>query len=133
MKSIKLLIFSFLLLFQFSCATEPEYNYVTYKINVDKIVHPDTVSINDTLVIEFYGFVGPDGCHRFSHFEKHETQNQMDFTVWGSKPDFETACPAVMVYMNGTEYKTLVNQTGLHQIKVHQPDNSVLIDSIFVE
>ncbi len=133
MKSIKLLIFSSLLLFQFSCSTEPENDYITYKIHVDNIEHPDTISVNDTLAIKFYGFVGSNGCHGFSHFEEHKGPQELEITVWGAKPDFEKVCPAVLVYLEGKEYNTLLSKRGLLQIKVVQPDNSFLVDTIYVE
>lgn len=133
MKIFTSLIFIIIIFFQYSCSTEPDDNYVPYKIRVDSITHPDTISVDDTLAIKFFGFVGPNGCHRFSHFEKHSTQNEFEFTVWGSRPDFETVCPAVMVWMNGTEYKTVIKQTGIYQIKIKQPDNTALIDTIFVQ
>ena len=133
MKTLELFYLLVILLIHFSCSTEPEENYIPYKIKIDKIEHPDTVYVNDTLIIKFYGFVGPDGCHRFSHFEKKNSQSLLEFTVWGEKPDYETVCSAVMVWMDGTEYKTRITQTGLYQIKIHQPDNSFMIDSVFIE
>lgn len=100
---------------------------------VDSLSHQDTISVSDTLKIKFYGFVGPDGCHKFSHFEAHKQTNELELTVWGSKPNFQTACPAVLVYLDGEEYKTVFNQIGNHQIKINQPDNSILLDSVYVQ
>jgi hypothetical protein len=118
---------------QYSCTTEPENDYTFFRINVDKITHPDTLSINDTLIIKFYGFVGPNGCHSFSHFELKEKLNQMEITVWGYRPNFDTNCTTVLIYLHGREFKTLLQQNGIHRIIVHQPDNSLLIDSVFVK
>jgi hypothetical protein len=133
MKALWLLIFSSVLFFQYSCSTEPEENYVAYKIKVDNITHPDTISITDTLIIKFYGFVGPDGCHRFTHVEEHKKTDQLEITVWGSRPNFETVCPTVLVYLDGKEYKTVLNQIGTYQIRVNQPDDSFLNDSVYVQ
>ena len=133
MKAFNLFIIAFILLSQYSCSTEPENDYVDFKIMVDNIAHPDTVSITDTLKIKFYGTVGPDGCHSFSHFEEHKKTNELEITVWGSRPNFETACTDVMVFLDGKEYKTLPNKRGLFQIKVVQPDNSFFIDSVYVQ
>ena len=126
-----LVIFVFLLLY--SCSTEPENDCIDFMIKVDKLTHSDTVSVNDSLTILFDGFVGSDGCHRFTHFEVIKKVNEIQIAVWGSKPNFDTVCPAVIVNLNGKEYKTLFKQIGIHKIVIHQPDNSLLIDSVFVE
>jgi hypothetical protein len=133
MKAFKLFIIAFILLSQYSCTTEPENDYTYFKIMVDSLSHPDTISVNDTLKIKFYGTVGPDGCHSFSHFENRKSTNELEITVWGSKPNFETVCPTVIVYLDGKECKTVLNQIGIFQIKVNQPGNSFLIDSVYVQ
>ncbi|MCU0332694.1 MAG: hypothetical protein MUC75_04935 [Ignavibacteriaceae bacterium] len=50
---------------------------------VDSLSRPDTISVNDTLKIKFYGFVGPNGCHKFSYFEEQKILNVLELTVWG--------------------------------------------------
>ena len=133
MKMFKCLLIIFVVLLQHSCTTEPENDYINFKIKVDKLTHPDTVSVSDSLTILFDGFVGPNGCHRFTHFEVNQKVNELEITVWGSKPNFDTACLAVMVNLGGKEYKILLKQKGIHRIVIHQPDNSLLIDSVFVQ
>jgi hypothetical protein len=133
MKALWLFIFSSVLLIQYSCSTEPENDYTYFKIMVDSVSQPGTISANDTLKIKFYGFVGPDGCHKFSRFEAQKKANELELTVWGSKPNFQTVCPEVLVYLNGEEYKTVFNQAGLYNIKINQPDNSILLDSVYVQ
>jgi len=133
MKSLWSLIFGSVLLLQYSCSTESENEYTYFKIMVDSISHADTISVSDTLKIKFYGFVGPDGCHEFSRFEVHKKTNELELTVWGSKPNFQTACPEILVYLDGEEYKTVINQIGNYQIKINQPDNRILLDSVYVQ
>ena len=133
MKTLWLFVFGSVLLLQYSCSTEPENDYTYFKIMVDSLSYQDTISVSDTLKIKFYGFVGPDGCHKFSHFEAHKKTNELELTVWGSKPDFQTACPEILVYLDGEEYKTVFNQAGLYHIKINQPDNSILLDSVYVQ
>jgi hypothetical protein len=133
MKTLRLFIFASVLILFYACSTEPENDYTYFKIMVDSLSHPDTISVTDTLKIKFYGFVGPDGYHKFSRFEEHKKTNELELTVWGSKPNFQTACPEVLVYLDGKEYKTVLNQIGNYQIKINQPDNSLLIDSVYVE
>jgi hypothetical protein len=133
MKLLKCLLVIFVVLLIYSCSTEPENDYIVFKIKVDKLTFPDTVSVNDSLTILFDGFVGSDGCHRFTHFEEIEKVNELQITVWGSKPNFDIVCPAVIVNLDGKEYNTLFKQIGIHKIVIHQPDNSLLIDSVFVQ
>jgi len=133
MKALWSLIFGSVLLLQYSCSTESENEYTYFKIMVDSISHADTISVSDTLKIKFYGFVGPDGCHEFSRFEVHKKTNELELTVWGSKPNFQTACPEILVYLDGEEYKTVINQIGNYQIKINQPDNRILLDSVYVQ
>jgi hypothetical protein len=133
MKALRLFIFASVLLLIYACSTEPENDYTYFKIMVDSLCHQDTISVNDTLKIKFYGFVGPDGCHEFSHFEEHKISYNLELTVWGSKPNFQTLCPEVLVYLNGEEYKTVLNQIGNYLIKINQPDNSFLLDSVYVQ
>ncbi len=133
MKVLICLLIIFVVLLQYSCTTEPENDYINFKIKVDKLTLPDTVSVNDSLSIIFDGFVGSDGCHRFTHFEVNEKVNELEITVWGSRPNFDTVCPTVMVDLDGKEYKTLLQHKGIHRIVIHQPDNSLLIDSVFVQ
>ena len=133
MKLLKYLLVIFVVLLHYSCTTEPENDYSNFKIKVDKLTSPDTISVNDSLTIIFDGFVGSDGCHRFTHFEVNEKVNELEITVWGSRPNFDTVCPTVMVNLDGKEYKILLKQTGIFRIVIHQPNNSLLIDSVFVQ
>jgi hypothetical protein len=118
---------------QYGCVTEPENDYINFKIKVDKLTHPDTVSVNDTLTIVFDGYVGSNGCHRFSHIAVNKELNEIEITVWGTKPNFDAICTTALVYLDGQEYKTLLKQKGIQRIIVNQPDNSTLLDSVFVE
>ncbi len=133
MKNIKFMVVIILAFLINHCSTEPDNDYVNYKIKIDRIIFSDTISVKDSLSLKFDGLVGVDGCHRFKSFEVEEDNNEIHFTVWGSKPNFDTACPDVMVYLDGKKYKVKLYQTGLYKILVHQPDNSILIDSVFVQ
>lgn len=136
MKKINFIILIGLALFICNCTNDPDednHEYIEYKVQVSGITFPDTISLADTLVIKFDGEVGPDGCHRFSRFESNINFDEINVTVWGSKPNFDTVCPAVMVYLNGKEFKSKLPQRGMYKIFIHQPDNSILTDYVFVE
>jgi hypothetical protein len=130
MKNIVFVII--LLMTIIGCRTEPNENGVMHFIvKVDSLAHATAFAINDTIKIKLYGTVGPDGCHAFSHFEDTTQPLQLDLTVWGASSS-STACPMVMVYLDGKEYKTLASQSGLYRINIHQPVGNVLRDSLIV-
>ncbi len=93
---------------------------------------PSSVAVNDTITIRLFGVIGGDGCHSFSHFEYNKQSLQLDLTIWGKRTPADV-CPAVMVYLNGAEYKMLTSQSGTLFINVHQPDGSMLVDSVQVQ
>jgi hypothetical protein len=132
MKKTFIIIGIILLTIVNNCVNESDKEYVEYKIKVDKITMPDTVTVSDTVSIKFDGIVGGDGCHRFKRFEVLKSQNEILFTLWGERPNFSTMCTAVIVNLNGKEYKTIFDNPGIHIIKILQPDNSILMKTIFV-
>ena len=133
---IKFILLIGIVLFAHNCTNEPDEEnseFIEYKIQVSSISFPDTISLSDTLVIKFSGEVGTDGCHRFSRFESNINSDEIYVTVWGTKPNYATACPAVMVYLNWKEFKCKLTKRGMNKIIIHQPDNSTLTDYVFVK
>lgn len=105
---------------------------VMFQVKVDSIAHVPSIVLGDTADIRFFGTIGPDGCHSFSHFLVIRQPASVDFAVWG-KRSLANACPAVMVYLDGNTYRYIPSQRGTLQIFVHQPDGSTLKDSLLVE
>ena len=120
-------------LFFFSCVNDPEEDFRYYKIKVDKIEAPDTLNVSDSLKIKFYGTVGNDGCHSFDDFETEQNDRQIEITAWGKIPTDANVCPAVMVYLDGEEFKTKLNEPGKYQIIINQPDSSKISKYVVVE
>lgn len=115
-----------------SCTDLANDKYGDFRIKVDSTNHPGIVLVGDSLKIKLFGTVGPDGCSQFSHFESTEKPLDLELTIWGKREE-QTACPAVMVYLNGLEYKTFAGKVGVYKISIHQPDGSILRDSVIVE
>ena len=127
-------MFLLFLVFQISCTTEPEGDYTDFRVKVDKITLPDTISVADTLSIKFDGIIGSDDCSSFKLFEAYNnSSNEIEITVWGTRPNYPSACPAVIVELRGKEYKTIFSNVGLYKIKVHQPNNTFLIATLYVK
>lgn len=133
MSKLFLLISLIFLLFVFSCSTTSNEKYVEFIVKVDSLHHPNNVAIYDTITLELFGTIGGDGCFRFSHFYYNETALELNLTVIGIRPNFETVCPAVMVYLNGLKFETIAEQKGAYQINIHQPNGDILTDSIVVQ
>lgn len=115
------------------CSTGPDEQYRDYLVKVDKIRHPDTVSVNDTIRIKLDGFIGNNGCHHFSRFEADTRPLQLDLKVWArAESSKEMACAEVMVYLYGREYAAPAKERGTFRIIIHQPDGSILSDSVIV-
>ena len=109
----------------------PSTDPVMFQIKVDSLAHPATIVLGDTADMSFFGVVGPDGCHSFSHFLVIRQPAAVNFVVWG-KRSLANACPAVMVYLDGKEYTVVATQEGWYFINIHQPDGTILRDSLIV-
>jgi hypothetical protein len=104
---------------------------VPYVIMVDSIQAPPELVLGDTLVIRFWGEIGPDGCHMFDRFEHAFGPGTLDVTVWGWNSG-GPACPAIYVYMDGTPLRVVPPGRGLMEIRVRRPDGTALRDTVLV-
>ncbi|MCF7798207.1 MAG: hypothetical protein K9N11_09890 [Lentisphaeria bacterium] len=128
---IGIVLFPSLLLVMLARCDEP--GYTQFIIEIDSLVHPDTVMVLQQVEIEFYGVVGPDGCHKFKTIQVEPLSDSLlQFTVWGERPDYQTICPDVIVYLEGETYTMSVDKPGWQHIRVKQPDGSIFRDSLFV-
>lgn len=116
-----------------NCTTEPQPEYTEYIIRVDEVAYPKSSMVGDSVIFIFEGVVGTDGCYRYKTIEVGLLQNEIQFTLLGEYPNFTSACPDVMVYLNGLEYKTIFDSAGLYKILIKQPDNLMLVDSIVIK
>lgn len=114
-----------------SCSTEPSREPFLFVVQVDSIAHPSSVSLNDTIAIKLYGTIGTNGCYSFSYFDDKLQPLRLDLTVVGER-SASTVCTAVMVYLDGKEYRCVAQQKGWFSINIRQPDESRLRDSVFV-
>jgi hypothetical protein len=115
------------------CARETDSTKTTeFIVRVDSLNHTPFAATGDTISIKLYGTIGGDGCHSFSRFEHNQQPLQLDLTVWGQRSASEV-CPAVMVYLNGREFRSVVTQQGWYKINIHQPDGGTLKDSLVIK
>ena len=105
---------------------------IQFTVKVDSISHTPFGATGDTITIQFYGVIGYDGCSSFSRIDAIQQPLQLDLTVLGRR-DYSSQCAAVMVYLAGKEYKVIVNHQGWYKIQIHQPDGSILKDSLIIK
>lgn len=109
---------------------EPRYEY--FIVQVDSLYVPSLVSHNNTLYVYLYGFIGPDGCYSFSHFEAQRDSFELELTAWGKHDVKAIVCPLMVVYLD-TIYQVYPLYPGLFFIEINQHDGSVLKDTVTVE
>ncbi len=126
------LILFWIVLARSGCSTEPEKSPGDFIIKVDSVNYIGIPAVGDTVTMKLYGFIGPDGCYYFSRFEDYLQPQRLDLTVWGHHAE-RTACTQVMIYMDGKEYRIPITRMGWFYIDIHQPDGSVLQDSLPIE
>lgn len=133
---MKLLLSSIylLVLIQFDCSSQNTLSSdqsQVFIVKVDSISHSPTVLYRDTISIKLYGTIGYDGCSSYLGYDEIKLPTRLELTMKGERKG-SYACPAVMVYLDGFEYKTIASQYGWYRINIHQPDGSLLKDSLFV-
>lgn len=103
-------------------------------IQIDSIVHPDTINFGQDLSIKFYGLVGPDGCYAFDKLvpEYSSELNELATECWGIHT-FNDVCTQALVYMNGQELLVSDIPAGNLIIKGVQPDGSAISQNVYIK
>lgn len=123
----------FLLLINVSCQKEIDTEYNYFVIPIDSVIVPDTVKINKSFEIAFFGLVGTNGCYRFSEFILQKQNNEITIEVWGKIRKGAQICPDEMVYLRGKKMNYSLPEPGEYQLKVKQDKNSYLHFPLVVE
>jgi len=130
-KLIGITLLLFLILCQLvSCFKSERVEY--YIVKIDSISVPDTITRKDTLTMKLWANIGSNTSYRFSHFEANKTIHQLDLTIWG-KHLLDIASLQIVVDWRGKEYYIYPVFGPLFTIKIHQPDGSILQDTIYVK
>ena len=116
----------------FTCSVIPDENSELFIVKVDSIQVPSIIEKDDTLRIRCYGTIGTNGGYSFAYFEDELEPLELELTVWG-KYNPVRAHTDVMVYLEGREYRLVVTRRGQLEIRVHQPDGSVLKRTVLVK
>lgn len=107
-------------------------NYTEFAINVDSIQHPDTINYGKSLVIKFYGTIGPSTCYSFSHFAGNVSTHQVNVQVLGKYID-QSNCASETQYLNGDSLTLNQVDSGNFVIHVYRDTTADISDTVFVK
>ncbi len=102
-----------------------------FVIGVNRFECASEAVVGDTLHLRFWGLVGSDGCHEFSHFSTKRDSHQVDITVLGVARPLGI-CPEVIVMLGGRELDIYPLYEGDMVVVVHGPGESALMDTVRV-
>lgn len=114
-----------------SCEKEEDYNY--FLIQTDSISIPETILADQPFEVEFFGYIGPNGCYSFSEFISAKQENTFRIEAWGKQNLKSNICSDVMVYLNGEKLKFQIEEAGIYNLKIKQPDGTFLEQQFWIE
>jgi len=131
------IVFSLLITIWSGCDSNDGPNTEEFIIQIDSIVHVDTITFGETLSIKFYGKVGPDKCYAFDRLspefiEINSTKGELSVTSYGIHT-FEDICPEGVVYMNGSELVVSDIPVGDLIVKAIQPDGTSIAHNVYIK
>jgi len=129
--------FSLLVFIWSGCDKNNDPKTEEFIIQIDSIVHADTITVGETLSIKFYGKVGPNGCYAFDrlvpeYIQIDATTGELATTAFGIQT-FKDLCPDQEVYLNGSELIVSEMLPGNLVVKAMQPDGSAITQNVFVK
>jgi len=126
-------IFSIIAVISTSCKKDdPAPTQEYYVIQVDSIIHPDTIMVGDTLKIKFYGLVGENSCYQFAQWSNEFGIDYIQLTAMGLHY-LNRNCVDGVTYLNGAEYKLFGVPAGDYTIKIVQPNDSTMNSPLHVK
>jgi len=114
-----------------SCERDEDYDY--FRIQVDSVYIPEPVFANQPFEVEFYGYIGHNGCYSFSEFVSEKQSKTIQVEAWGKLNFGSKICADVMVGLRGEKLNILINEPGNYRLLIKQPDGTFLERQILVE
>ena len=135
---IRFLLVAILLVLFGGCGEDelgaPEKVWVEYQISLDRIEAPDSVAPTEPLVVNLSGIIGPNTGYWFDHADTVATDSLFDLTLFGihdETPGLQTL--SVLIEWNGRPFVKQPPHSDSVRIVVHQPDGSILENTVRVE
>jgi hypothetical protein len=114
-----------------SCQKDEDYEY--FHIQVDSVHIPESVEVNQPFELEFYGYIGHNGCYSFYEFIWEKQDQNIFVETWGKVSLKSTICSDALVYLNGEKLSLLLKETGHYNLKIKQPDGTFLERQFLVD
>jgi hypothetical protein len=134
MKKISLFfipVFIATILFSSGCKKDKQ-NTNEFVIEVDSIHVADTITFGDTLDIEFFGTIGPNGCYTLNRFDAGYSEDSILITAIGVFSG-DDVCPDMISKLDGTILQIINISPGDYILAVNQPDDSQLTRDLRVD
>lgn len=104
-----------------------------FLIKIDSVHIPESIVPNEAFDIEFFGYIGHNGCYSFSEFVL-EKQNQLVMAeAWGKLDVKSGICSDVIVYLRGEKLNCTLEEAGNYIFKIKQPDGTYFERVILVK
>lgn len=103
-----------------------------YTIPVDSIMHPDTITSGEALIIEYYGVLGLSNCFSFNRFDVSFDADIIKTTAIGLYINDED-CEDDTLYINGEEAKIYSLPEGDFTIQVILRRNQMLESKVHIK
>ena len=130
-------MFSLTVLVWSGCKKDDGPEIKEYIIQIDSVVHVDTINFGDDLSIRFYGLIGEDDCYAFDRLDADYVQieskkGELSVTSWGKHTSNET-CTTQTIYMNGSELLVSEIPAGDLVVIAVQPDGTAITQNVFIK
>lgn len=115
-----------------SCKKDNGPTTENFVIQIDSVIHPDTISVGEILKIKFYGTIGPNSCYNFSSWSNYFETDLIQITTIGVH-FLDQDCVGSSVTLNGAEYQLTGVPAGDYTIKIVQPNDSTMNSPLHVK
>jgi hypothetical protein len=102
-----------------------------FTIQIDSIIHPDTIAVGDVLEIKFYGLIGNTKCYSFLKFDVSFDADKIYTTGIGVNSESEN-CAESQVFLTGKDLNIYELPEGDFTILVNQQRGNTLESTVHV-
>lgn len=113
--------------FLLTCSQPTGSDFRSFRVRIDSLKIPESLSHEDTLHIQLYGTIGLNSHYSFSHFEADRDSFKLELGIWGKQYTGGLNPYPIAVYLD-TIYSVYPLYPGLFQIEIQQ----ILRDSVVV-
>jgi hypothetical protein len=113
------------------CVSEPEER--EFVIAVDSVRAPGAVSGGAAFDVAFFGTIGTSGCYAFKEFRVTKSTTAADITLIGVYRSKTGTCTDVLMLLGGRQFTISPPVADPFELRVHQPDNSLLVKTVRAE